>query len=160
MTSPRIDEEFARELEIFPEEAEAGAQCFYSYLAVHELAKRPGMDLFMRLERQWLIVVFALCIQPSSGQQISAITDAASFQKRIAPGTLATVFGSDLATKPANAPSLPLPTTLGDTQLLLDCAYRKPHRHVNSTSSEVCRNIAIHGTRPILDHGDNARNLM
>ncbi len=34
------EEEFARELEIFRTEAEAGAQYFYSYLAVHELAKR------------------------------------------------------------------------------------------------------------------------
>ena len=31
---------FTRELEIFRQEAEAGAQFFYSYLAVHELAKR------------------------------------------------------------------------------------------------------------------------
>lgn len=35
-----IDDEFSRELEIFRGEAEAGAQFFYSYLAVHELAKR------------------------------------------------------------------------------------------------------------------------
>jgi hypothetical protein len=34
-----IDDEFSRELEIFRGEAEAGAQFFYSYLAVHELAK-------------------------------------------------------------------------------------------------------------------------
>src|SRR6202521_6123711 len=35
-----IEDEFSRELVIFREEAEAGAQFFYSYLAVHELAKR------------------------------------------------------------------------------------------------------------------------
>jgi hypothetical protein len=35
-----IDDEFSRELEIFGGEAEGGAQFFYSYLAVHELAKR------------------------------------------------------------------------------------------------------------------------
>ena len=34
------EEEFLRELEIFRNEAEGGAQFFYSYLAVHELAKR------------------------------------------------------------------------------------------------------------------------
>jgi hypothetical protein len=35
-----LEEEFAHELEIFRGEAESGAQFFYSYLAVHELAKR------------------------------------------------------------------------------------------------------------------------
>src|SRR2546426_167098 len=39
-TTARLDEGFARELEIFRVEAESGAQFFYSYLAVHELAKR------------------------------------------------------------------------------------------------------------------------
>jgi hypothetical protein len=33
-----IEDEFSRELEIFRGEAESGAQFFYSYLAVHELA--------------------------------------------------------------------------------------------------------------------------
>jgi hypothetical protein len=40
MTAAHMDEEFSRELEIFRVEAESGAQFFYSYLAVHELAKR------------------------------------------------------------------------------------------------------------------------
>src|ERR1051326_2936748 len=35
-----IEIEFSRELELFREEAEGGAQFFYSYLDVHELAKR------------------------------------------------------------------------------------------------------------------------
>jgi hypothetical protein len=35
-----VEDEFARELEIFRVEAESGAQFFYSYLAVHEVAKR------------------------------------------------------------------------------------------------------------------------
>jgi hypothetical protein len=39
-SAARIDDAFARELEIFRAEAESGAQFFYSYLAVHELAKR------------------------------------------------------------------------------------------------------------------------
>jgi hypothetical protein len=40
MTMKSTEDEFSQELEIFREEAEAGAQFFYSYLAVHELAKR------------------------------------------------------------------------------------------------------------------------
>src|ERR1700693_4847968 len=40
MTPVHMDEEFSRELEGFRGEAESGAQFFYSYLAVHELAKR------------------------------------------------------------------------------------------------------------------------
>jgi HEPN superfamily AbiU2-like protein len=39
------EEAFARELEIFRTEAEAAAQFFYTYLAMHEVAKR-NKDVF------------------------------------------------------------------------------------------------------------------
>lgn len=37
----------------------------------------------------------------------------------VAPGAFISIFGSNLATAPTSAPSLPLPTVLGDTQVLL-----------------------------------------
>ena len=47
-----IEDEFSCELEIFRGEAESGAQFFYSYLAVHELAKRDRR-LFRLLASTW-----------------------------------------------------------------------------------------------------------
>ena len=47
------------------------------------------------------------------------VVNAASFAPVVAKGGLATVFGSNLASTTAPAPSLPLPTTLGGTQVMV-----------------------------------------
>jgi uncharacterized protein (TIGR03437 family) len=48
---------------------------------------------------------------------IQAVTDAASFAPRVSPGSLATIFGTGLASSTANASGFPLPTTLGDASV-------------------------------------------
>ena len=48
---------------------------------------------------------------------VAAVTDAASFGPRVAPGSLATIFGANLAGSEASASSTPLPTSLGGTEV-------------------------------------------
>ena len=50
----------------------------------------------------------------------TAITDAASFVNRVAPGSLATLFGTGIATKNVNASTIPLPFILGGVQITVD----------------------------------------
>lgn len=45
------------------------------------------------------------------------VVDAAGFRGTLAPGMLASIFGSDLTTDMANAPSVPLPDELGGAQV-------------------------------------------
>jgi uncharacterized protein (TIGR03437 family) len=44
---------------------------------------------------------------------VSAVTDAAGFGPRVAPGALATIFGSNLSGGKYSAGGFPLPTSLG-----------------------------------------------
>ena len=53
---------------------------------------------------------------------VFSVTDAASYGPRVAPGSLATIFGSSLANSTASASGLPLPTTLGGARVLIDGA--------------------------------------
>src|ERR1700682_524694 len=48
---------------------------------------------------------------------IAAVTNAADFSFSIAPGSLATIFGQNLAASAASAPSLPLQTNLNGVTL-------------------------------------------
>ena len=50
----------------------------------------------------------------------TAVTDAASFTNRVAPGSLASIFGENIATKNMNAGSIPLPFSLGGVQVTVD----------------------------------------
>ena len=64
-----------------------------------------------------------LCITPFAANAqsiIAAVTDAASFAPRVAPGGLATIFGSGLANTTAQATGLPLPQTLGGAQVIVN----------------------------------------
>ncbi len=63
----------------------------------------------------FLFLIGLFCDSLASGQSIAAVTDAAGFGPRVAPGSLATIFGSSLAGSQASAPSTPLPTSLGGT---------------------------------------------
>ncbi|HEV2689290.1 MAG TPA: IPT/TIG domain-containing protein [Bryobacteraceae bacterium] len=68
-----------------------------------------------------LIALLLVAAFDSKAQSIiAAVTDAASFAPRMAPGGLATIFGTGLATSTAQASSLPLPTTLGGAQVILN----------------------------------------
>src|SRR5450755_2939118 len=51
---------------------------------------------------------------------IQAVTDAASFAPRVSPGSLATIFGSGLASSTVNASSFPLPLTLGGAAVFVN----------------------------------------
>ena len=50
----------------------------------------------------------------------TAVTDAASFTNRVAPGSLASIFGTQIATKTAYPASIPLPFLLGGVQVTVD----------------------------------------
>ena len=58
----------------------------------------------------------------AAAQTISAVTDGASFGPRLAPGELATLFGSGLASSTAAADSTPLPTLLNGASVLVNSA--------------------------------------
>lgn len=53
---------------------------------------------------------------------INAVTDAASFAPRVAPGELATIFGSNLANSTQQATAFPLPRTLGGATVYVNNA--------------------------------------
>ncbi|HUA86604.1 MAG TPA: IPT/TIG domain-containing protein [Bryobacteraceae bacterium] len=62
-----------------------------------------------------------LCLAvPCFGQvTIQAVTDAAAFGPRVAPGSIATIFGTNLASSTFQAPSYPLTTNLGGTTVMV-----------------------------------------
>ena len=51
---------------------------------------------------------------------IQAVTDGAGFGPRVAPGSIATIFGTNLASSTVQAPSYPLQTTLGGTTVTVE----------------------------------------
>lgn len=51
---------------------------------------------------------------------VTVIEDSASFSPRVSPGSLATIFGANLASSEAQATSTPLPTSLGGTTLTIN----------------------------------------
>lgn len=53
---------------------------------------------------------------------IQAVTDAASYAPRVSPGSLATIFGSGLASSTLNASSIPLPRTLAGANVFVSQA--------------------------------------
>ena len=62
------------------------------------------------------LVVFGLVNSGEGG--VDAIVNAAGFQPGpVAPGSIVSVFGSNLAPRVANAPAVPLPTALGGTSV-------------------------------------------
>jgi uncharacterized protein (TIGR03437 family) len=62
----------------------------------------------------------------------TAVTDAASFTNRVAPGSLASIFGQNIATKNMNAASIPLPFSLGGVQVTVD-GIRAPLVYIGVT---------------------------
>ena len=72
----------------------------------------------MALRRQCFL--FFLCVVAPAQVVISAVTDGASFGPRVAPGSLATIFGTNLAGSAAHAPGFPLPTSLNGTTVYVN----------------------------------------
>jgi uncharacterized protein (TIGR03437 family) len=57
---------------------------------------------------------------PLPGINVGGVVNAASFAPNLTPGSLATIFGSNLASATAVASSLPLPMSLGGSQVLIN----------------------------------------
>jgi uncharacterized protein (TIGR03437 family) len=57
------------------------------------------------------------CITCYGQPVVQSVTDAASFGIRVAPGSLASIFGTNLASARTSASVLPLPTNLGGTSV-------------------------------------------
>jgi uncharacterized protein (TIGR03437 family) len=55
----------------------------------------------------------------SGAVTIQTVTDAAAYGPRVAPGSLASIFGSNLASGPLAATSFPLPVSLGGTSVVI-----------------------------------------
>lgn len=60
-------------------------------------------------------------IEVSAPPEISAggVVNAASYSPKVAPGSLFSIFGTSLATAQVNAPSVPLPVSLGGTSVTI-----------------------------------------
>jgi uncharacterized protein (TIGR03437 family) len=67
-----------------------------------------------------VVFLFIAALDSRAASVIAAVTDAASFAPRVAPGGLATIFGSGLANSTAPATDLPLPTTLAGAQVFVN----------------------------------------
>lgn len=59
------------------------------------------------------LLIVLLAVGCCHAQTISAVLNAASYSNNLAPGTWAAIFGTNLAASVGNAPSVPLPNSLG-----------------------------------------------
>jgi uncharacterized protein (TIGR03437 family) len=67
-----------------------------------------------------LISLFLISLATSNAASvIQAVTDAASYAPRVSPGSLATIFGTGLASSTLNASGLPLPVTLAGATVIV-----------------------------------------
>ncbi len=80
----------------------------------------PLRDTKIMFPRRTLLLFFLFAAAAPAQVTISAVTDAASFGPRVAPGSLATIFGSNLAGSTAHAPGFPLPTSLNGTTVFVN----------------------------------------
>lgn len=68
-----------------------------------------------------LLASLMLCAPLAMGQiTVSAVTDGGGFGPRVAPGSLATIFGSGIALATQNASSFPLPTSMGGAKVIIN----------------------------------------
>jgi uncharacterized protein (TIGR03437 family) len=56
----------------------------------------------------------------NSAPTVSAVTDSAGFGQKLSPGTLLTIFGQNLSLGTGGVTTLPLPTSLNGTSILID----------------------------------------
>ncbi len=71
----------------------------------------------MLLPRAWFVV---LSLPAFAQVTVQAVTDAAAFGPRVAPGSIATIFGTNLAATSIQASGYPLPTSLGGTTVMVE----------------------------------------
>lgn len=68
-----------------------------------------------------VVVLLAVLTCGLQGQAVvTAVVNAASYTTPVEPGSIVSIFGSDLATTTASAAALPLPATLGGTAVSLN----------------------------------------
>jgi uncharacterized protein (TIGR03437 family) len=109
-----------------------------------------------------LVLWIALCALSATAlaqTTINLVTDAASYAPRVAPGALASVFGSDLANSTQSATKFPLPKTMAGATVYIN-STAAPLLYVSSTqiNFQVPSNIAA-GTASLsvdLDGGTSA----
>ena len=81
----------------------------------------------------WILLPFVLgSILCRAQVVIRTVTDAASYGPRIAPGALASIFGTNLASSEQQAQNFPLPMTLGDASVTIQ-GTPAPLYYVNQT---------------------------
>ena len=67
------------------------------------------------------LAVFVLMVSPVMAQPtVTSVVNAASFQRFVCAGAIASIFGTGLAPSTARASSVPLPTTLGGVTVTVD----------------------------------------
>ena len=64
-----------------------------------------------------VLIGFVLQASAASVPTVQSVVDSAGYGPRVAPGSLATIFGTNLASGTVSAAALPLPATLGGTTL-------------------------------------------
>lgn len=64
-----------------------------------------------------LILLLPAIIACRGQVTVTSVADAASFGPRVSPGSLATIFGANLASGPVQATDIPLPTSLAGTSV-------------------------------------------
>jgi uncharacterized protein (TIGR03437 family) len=64
-----------------------------------------------------LSIVLIPCLALASVPSVESVTDSAGYGPRVAPGSLATLFGTGLASATASASGFPLPTSLSGTSV-------------------------------------------
>lgn len=86
------------------------------------------------------------------------IVNAAGFQAPVAPGSVISIFGANLASTSAPAPGVPLPTTLGGVSVVVNSSLRAPLFYVSPTQINALlpyetlpgsATLSVNGSTPI-----------
>jgi uncharacterized protein (TIGR03437 family) len=81
----------------------------------------PGRQIDNLMRIVPVLALFLLSSTAALGQTVvNAVTDAASYAPRVAPGALATIFGSNLADGTAQASGFPLPRSLANATVFVN----------------------------------------
>jgi len=81
----------------------------------------PSFRLWRGLAIPAALILFGPPPSPAAtaAPSVQSVTDSAGYAPRVAPGSLASIFGTNLAGSEASAPGFPLPTNLGGTSVVI-----------------------------------------
>ena len=93
------------------------------------------------------------CVAATSAPVVQSVTDAAGYGPRVAPGSLASIFGTNLASGEAYAAGFPLGTSLGGASVTIG-SVSAPLLYVNTgqINFQVPSSVAS-GTASVVVHG-------